>query len=210
MFELDNESPTVSLNKGDLFRSIKLDNEISEALDSNNKTDIKFVVKSSEISDETKKLVNENMKSDEEIAFNIAASIKLYIDDIYVKDINEATSAVTFKINIPKEFIKRGRVFSIIRTHENSDGTVTSERLEDKDSSDDTITITSDKFSDFTIVYSDKGITDKNADGTVEVNNSKINNPNTYDNILKNVITFVISIMGIVIVLVPKKLTKEK
>ena len=121
------------------------------------------------------------------MAFNIDATIKLYINNNYVKDIADPSENIAFRIDIPSEYIKENRKFYIIRTHTDASGKIEVEYLEDADSNDSTITIVSNKFSGFTITYTDNMENISNP--------SETNNPPTGDNIL-----FYISMLGLSII----------
>lgn len=182
--DLDNDSPIITMSKGNLYESISEDQDLKNAINNNDIVDIKFIVKESTIDEETMTKIKDKLNDKDEIAFSIDASIKLYINNNYVKDITKTSKNMTFKINVPSEYIKKGRKFYIIRMHENENGNLEIERLDDTDNNDSTITVVSDKFSDFTIAYSD----------TEEINETTSNIPQTGDNIIIYILMLGLSI----------------
>jgi len=185
--DLDNDLPIITINKGILYESVKNDEDIKQAVENNNDVNIEFVVQNLDIDDETFEMIEKNLNNEEKIAFNIDATIKLYVNNNYVKDIVNPSENITFKIDIPNEYIKENRKFYIIRTHTDESGRIEVERLEDADSNDSTITIVSNKFSSFTITYTD------NIESIPNL--SETTNPQTGDNIM-----FYFSMLGLSII----------
>ena len=105
--EYDNNSPIITVNKGLLYESIKDDEIIQDAIEENNDVEIKFIVNNIEIDENVKENVNGKLESDEKVGFAIDATIKLFVNDDYVKDITESTKEITFKINVPSKLIKK-------------------------------------------------------------------------------------------------------
>ena len=90
------------------------------------------------------------------------------IDGQQVGKITELNAPISIIIDVPEELIAENRVFAIVRVH---DGIA--EILEDQDNDPDTITVITDRFSTYAIVYRDAanaGDEDKNqATGVVLV-----------------------------------------
>ena len=193
-FEVDNNAATILVSKGLLYEKIKDDEKIVEALENNDDINIKFIVKNKELTEENINTIKEKLEEKEEIAFSIDATIKLYINNTYEKDIAEPNKKITFEIEIPEEFQKSGRKFFILRKHTDSYNETKIEKLEDEDNNDKTITVSSDKFSDFTIIYTDK----------------TINNPETGDKILKYGIVLGVCVLGIAGLTIYTKKNKRK
>ena len=191
-FEVDDDVATIIVSKGLIYEKIKDDEQIVEALENNDNLNIKFIVKNKELTEENTNEIKEELEEKEQIAFSIDATIKLYINDIYTKEITEPDKKISFTIEIPEEYQKSGRRFYVLRKHTDSNNETKIERLEDEDGSDKTITISSDKFSDFTVIYTDE----------------PINNPATGDIIAKSVIILGISITGLLVAAIVLKKTK--
>ena len=81
------------------------------------------------------------------------------LNDQYIGNITRLGSPIRITFEIPKELKQAGRSFSMVRVHEGA-----AEMLTDWDSNPDTLTIMSDKFSTYAIVYKDSssGSTDNN------------------------------------------------
>ena len=179
---LDNNAPIVEINKGKLYEVISTDEDIVDA--GNEDINIKFIIEALELDSDATSSLEKELKGNEKIAFTIDATIELYINNSYIKNIEETSTPMTFTIKIPDEYKKSNRKFFMIRKHTNANNETTYERLEDEDNSDDTITVSSSKFSDFTIAYEDMELSD---------------NPNTVDNINLIIIMLIISILGLII-----------
>ena len=67
--------------------------------------------------------------------------------------ISGTSNPVTIKINIPEALRKSGREYAMVRVHDGA-----GEMIKDSDSSADTITFTTDRFSVYALVYKDKEI----------------------------------------------------
>ncbi len=165
MIIVEEDTPGVKIQKGLLYESIMDDEDVKGVVDSGHAAKIVFDVVAVELSEEELNIVKEKAGEDT-FAFTVDASLKLYEDNIYVKNIASSGKKITFTLKVPKEYVKKGRNFSIIRKHVNEDDSVEYEVLRDEDNNDETITISSDRFSEFTVVYNDKA------------------NPKTGDNVL--------------------------
>lgn len=185
---VEDNAPGVTIHKGLLYEAIMDNEDVKEIVDSGHNTKIIFDVKPTELGEEELQEVKDQIGSNE-IAFAVDASLKLYEDGEYKKDITTSGKKISFTFKVPKEYIKKGRNFSIIRKHVDEDGNVSYEILKDEDNNDETITVSSDKFSEFTVVYND------------------IKNPNTGDNVLIYFNLLVISLSAILLI---KKLKKEE
>ena len=184
-FEYNNDSPIIIINKGLLFESIKNNEVIQDAIENNNDVDIKFIINSVELDDSIEEKVNGKLNADEKVGFIADVVIKVYVNDDYVKDITETEKDITFKIKIPSNMIKKGRTFYALRFHMNESDKLEIERLSDMDKDDSTITIKSNKFSDYIVTYVDAK---KSAVG--------IENPATGDSILKHISVFFFSLVA--------------
>ena len=74
-----------------------------------------------------------------------------------VGKITELNTPISVTIEVPETLRGENRAYAIVRVHEGA-----AEILEDQDSNPDTITILTDRFSTYAIVYKDKDADDKN------------------------------------------------
>lgn len=217
-FVYDNNSPTIILNKGLLYEHLKEDEDIKSAVENNDNVDIRFVVNAIDLDDDIQKNVDGKLKADENLGFVIDVAIKLYVNDVFNKDITESDENILFKINVPAELIKKGRRFYVLRFHINESGELEIDRLDDLDTDDNTISISSNKFSDYVVTYVDEVVNDKSEEELTTKNvesitsavtpekSSNVNNPNTFDNVHYYFILFTIGgILTIWLVLYKKK-----
>ena len=179
--EVGADSVGIAIHKGLLYESVMDDEEVKEIVNSGHDATIVFDVEDLTLPEEDLKDIKDIL-DDDTIAFTVDAKLKLYEDGEYVKDINSTGKKITFTIKVPKEYVKSGRKFTIIRKHVNDDGFAEYEILEDEDDDDNTITVSSDRFSEFTVAYKD------------------LSNPKTGDNILVYFFTLLISAGAILIV----------
>ena len=107
------------------------------------------------VSDDVKKAVEEFLTSAQD-----GLSVGLYIDISIYKTVGGSETAVTntntpirIKLSIPENLQKDGRSFAAVRVHNGK-----TELLSDLDGDSDTITIESDLFSDYAIVYADSAV----------------------------------------------------
>ncbi len=150
--QIDGKTETIRINKGDLYAAIGEDEDIENALEEGKPVEIKFTVKDSVLSDEEKELVNSELKDGEEIVLTVDASIELYIDNEYVKNISELKKPITFTLTLPANLLSGDVKLAVILTHETSTGKYIVARLADGDSEKLTVTITSKDFSNYTII----------------------------------------------------------
>lgn len=188
--EVDDDAATIIVNKGLIYEMIKNDETIKHVLENNDNINIKFIVKNKKLNEENINEIKEKLEEKEKIAFSIDASIELYVNGMYEKNIAESENKITFTIEIPEEYQKTGRKFYVLRKHINTSNETRIEKIEDEDDDATTITVSSDKFSDFTIVYEDEQTTANNID-------SGTTNPNTSDTIKTSFIILTISTIGI-------------
>ena len=149
---IDGKTETIRINKGDLYAAIGEDEDIEGALEEGKPVEIKFTIKDSVLSDEEKELVNSELKDGEEIVLTVDASIELYIDNEYVKNISELKKPITFTLTLPANLLSGDVKLAVILTHETSTGKYIVARLADGDSEKYTVTITSKDFSNYTII----------------------------------------------------------
>lgn len=76
---------------------------------------------------------------------------KTRVDDGSVVKVTELSKPMNITIQIPKEYRAAGRLFSVVRLHGGA-----AEVLKDLDNNPDTVTISSEKFSLYTLTYSDE------------------------------------------------------
>ena len=178
---VEDNAPGVTIHKGLLYEAIMDDEDVKEVVESGHNTKIIFDVKPTELGEEDLNEVKDQIGSDE-VAFTVDATLKLYEDGVFKKDLTTSSKKITFTFKVPKEYTKKGRNFSIVRKHVDEDGNVEYEILKDEDNNDETITVSSDKFSEFTVVYND------------------IKNPKTGDNVLLYFISLLIS-SGVILII---------
>lgn len=176
--EVGADTTGIVVHKGLLYEAIMDDEDVKEIVESGHNAKIVFDVEALTLSEEELNEIKEQVSGDE-IAFVVDAKLTLYADGIKVKDITSSGKKITFTLKVPKEYIKKGRNFSIVRKHTDEDGNVEYEILRDEDMNDETITISSDRFSEFTVVYKD------------------IKNPKTGDNVLSYVLILVLSVSSL-------------
>ncbi len=172
--------PTIKINKTLLYEAIKDDKDIVKFIGAADPRDVMTVVIDiiklyptvEEISDLAPYLKNR------EIAYSFDIELKVYLNDDHIKDITELSKNVKFSIDIPNEFRKENRNFNIVRKHIISiHEPALYQVLEDLDSSDETVTIENNLFSEFYVTY----------------NAPKVKNPKTNDNIVLYIILLLIS-----------------
>lgn len=135
----------------------------AEALKNNNNASLKIelVVDKTQIDDE-KENVLQAVLGDNIIgeSFDVSVVKKLTIDkNTTEKTLTELKKPIQIVFEIPKDLpsIEPGyvREFSIIRLHNTEDGQIIPEVLKDEDSYEHSISVSSDKFSTYIIVYKD-------------------------------------------------------
>lgn len=146
--------PTILLNKAHLYESIKDNEEIVDLLSvSTNYVTVVFDVIKLYPTEEELDELKPYMKK-KQIAYAFDVELKVYVNGNHVLDLANTNKKVTFKMLIPDKQKKKNREFNIIRKHiiklsEPFEYKV----LSDADSSDDTITIENDLFSEFYVTY---------------------------------------------------------
>lgn len=140
-----------------------METEDAEALKNNNNASLKIelVVENTEI-DEEKDKVLDDILGDNIIGESFDVSVVKILKDnngTTRKELTELKKPIQIVFEIPKDLpsIESGyvREFSIIRLHNTEDGKIISEVLKDEDSYEDSISVSSDKFSTYIIVYKD-------------------------------------------------------
>ena len=109
--------------------------------------------------------------SDYEVGEYYDASIIKWVNGVQVGKITQLENPITIIFDIPVALRKPNRVFAIIRLHDD-----TVDLLNDLDTNPNTITVQSDKFSTYVIVYRDN---DDSANGGSDTNNGVNDNPYT-------------------------------
>ncbi len=145
--------PTILLNKAHLYESIKDNEEIVNLLSvsSNYVTVVFDVIKLYPTEEELDELKPYMKKK--QIAYAFDVELKVYVNGNHVLDLANTNKKVTFKMLIPDKLKKKNREFSIIRKHIiKLSEPVEYAVLSDADSSDDTITIENDLFSEFYVI----------------------------------------------------------
>lgn len=72
------------------------------------------------------------------------------------EEITTLPSSVHITIDVPEQYQKEGRVFEVIRTHEEPDGSISTTILEDTDPAADKVGVDTDRFSVYSLVYKDE------------------------------------------------------
>ncbi|MDE6580838.1 MAG: hypothetical protein K2K41_09930, partial [Ruminiclostridium sp.] len=106
------------------------------------------------VSDEVKKAVEDYLTGLQDGSYELG----LYIDISLFKTVNGEKTAVTdtskpirITVSVPENLLKDGRVFGLVRVHDGK-----TEFLSDLNTDPKTITVESDKFSAYAVVYSDE------------------------------------------------------
>ncbi len=106
------------------------------------------------VSDEIKKAVEDYLAEFQDGSYDLG----LYLDISLFKTINgektavaETNKPIRIVISVPENLQKDGRSFGLVRVHDGK-----TEFLSDLDTAPETITIESDKFSTYAVVYSDE------------------------------------------------------
>lgn len=167
--ELSGTIEAIKINKGSIYDAIGEDSDISAAIANDQKIDIKFIIKDSKLSSKELELVKSKLKNGEAISFTVDMSIELYVDGVFVKNITELETPITYTLTLPEKVLKGARNFAVIRTHENDSDGFEVLRIKDEDGDKKTVTISSNKFSNYTFVYEKTGIASA---GTVSSDNN--------------------------------------
>lgn len=107
---------------------------------------------SSHMPEETKSIIDSQLEKNSQIA-NYFEIVFLKTADSNCSEITATDVGLTICMSIPEQYREEGREFSIIRTHKNANGVIENSILRDEDSNPDTITFTTDKFSEFGLMY---------------------------------------------------------
>lgn len=160
--EESTEEPTVSevIEKKEDVPAISLpdskDNTLADAVFSEEEIEdastleAKLVANKVEENDVDKEIIEKikEKAGTKQIAIILDLSVEKIIDGINNGKVSKLNNKISITIDIPKEYLADGRVFSIIKEHE---GTIT--ELKDLDSNPNTITFETDEFSLYTLVY---------------------------------------------------------
>ncbi len=185
--------PTIYFNSGELYEAVMNDADVKEAVDGGQQVRIMFDIVSI-----TKDSSDEKHFDGKSFGFAFDVEIKLYVNNVFVKNIIDMEKAIGIKVAIPESLVKDGRKFYVVRKHEtfkdevDSHGhhslvpdVVTWDILDDVDDDIKTLTFMNDKFSEFFIVYEDPS------------ESSETTNPKTGDNILTYVTLLIIGVSGL-------------
>ncbi len=146
--------PTIKFSKALLYDAIKDDDDLKAAiLDGHKKVQIVFDVIKLHPNDEELQDLKPYMKR-KKLAYGFDVEIKLYVNGEHIKDISELSKKIDLELTIPKEYKEKDKKFFVIRKHIISmSKPALYEILDDLDSSDDTISIKNDLFSEFYVAY---------------------------------------------------------
>ena len=176
--------PTIKFNKAKLYEAIKDDEDLQDAIAHDYKTQVVFDVIKLYPNEEELQDLKPYMKR-KKLAYGFDVEIKLYVNGEHIKDISELSKDLDLEVTVPNEIKEKDRKFFVIRKHIISiHEPALYEILDDLDSSDDTIAIKNDLFSEFYVAY--------------EVDEEEVVNPKTGVN--DYLIPFFISLLGIVFV----------
>ncbi len=117
--------------------------------------------------------------------------------------LSETGAPVSITMDIPEEFQTDNRRFSVIRVH---DGITT--ELPDLDNNPKTVTIETDRFSTYALVYTDKQVVDNSSENSVNFDNDTKEFPTTV--IVVVVILIVVITVPVATAVIKKKRIKEK
>ena len=169
--------PTIKFNKALLYEAIKDDADIQDAVAHDLKTQIIFDVIKLYPNDEELQDLKPYMKN-KKLAYGFDVEIKLYVNGDHIKDISELSKDLDLEVVLPNEYKEKDRKFFVIRKHIISiHEPALYETLNDLDSSDDTISIKNNLFSEFYVTYYVP----------------EVNNPKTNDNIVSYIILLLTS-----------------
>lgn len=140
----------------------------------------------SEIAKEPLKLIQEAMPKGAKLAKIMELNIEKFIDGNSSGNVTELSSPVKIVIDVPKPLIlnnqKTKRKFSVIRLHGNKVSI-----LGDTDNNENTVTIQSDKFSYYTLVYQDESVNNITAGTASRPTEDSGKDENPYTNIKNSV-----------------------
>lgn len=141
--------PTLYFNSGALYEAVMNDTDVKTAVEANKNVRIMFDIVAITTDNEDK----EHFEG-KTFGFAFDVEIKLYVDNVFVKNISESEN-VEIKVAIPKDLQKSRRKFYIVRKHDTVDP-ATWALLNDTDSDDETVTFLNNEFSEFFVVYEDE------------------------------------------------------
>lgn len=224
------EEPTVSevIEKKEDVPAISLpdskDNTLADAIFSEEEIEnastleAKLVANKVEEKNVDKELIEKikEKAGEKQIAVILDLSVEKIIDGINNGKVSKLNNKISITIDIPKEYLANGRVFSIIKEHE---GTIT--ELKDLDSNPNTITFETDEFSLYTLVYTnDTSASDvtpsdpiKNVvenESTKASNVTESDTPKTGDYADLRIAFVLMMVAGIAIVIIKKRSNQYK
>ena len=154
----DAPAADIDMSRDQLIDAVLSDEEKDQLNDGNVSIDLNINNADKTVSDEEKKAVEDYLAAMQNGSYEIG----LYINIDLFKTVNGEKTAVTdtndpirITVSVPKTLLKDGRVFGLVRVHDGK-----AEFLKDLDTDPETITIESDKFSTYAVVYSDEQAND--------------------------------------------------
>lgn len=144
------------------YTTVEVANKVNEAILNNKTISTQIVITNLESKEVTKEDANLVKKAIDEIILNGKSSVSLaqYLDISVLIKANEETlgtinlldKSIQFTIALPKDMLKEGRDFYIVRIHDGV-STIIETELEGN-----SLTFSTDKFSTYAIVYEDKAV----------------------------------------------------
>lgn len=140
-------------NLGEVVSSLMTEDEKIDVLSGRNITlNLNLIANNHVQTDEDKLMINQALKDKVEIG-NFFEIIFTKSDSEYTQMITELTVPMQIEINIPEHLKAEGRVFSIMRSHKMPDGSIEITYLKNESADNNKIAFTTDRFSDYAIVY---------------------------------------------------------
>ena len=174
----DNALNANIVNNNDKINNIiELSNEDKKLLLSGKKMSIFVEVQEINPSEEDKKLINDILENKYNIGLYLDINLFKQIENNAKEKITNTKSKVKISLEIPQALRNTNRKFHIVKVH-NGDVSIITPSVEGN-----ILTFESDEFSTYALIYVDE----------------QINTPNTKDNILLYIFTFVLSLIGIVV-----------
>ena len=153
----------IDMNKDQLMDAVLSDEEKEQLGDGDVSIDFNISNADKTASDEEKKAVEDYLAAMQDGSYELG----LYVNIELFKTVNGDKTAVTdtnkpirITISVPEDLAKDGRAFGLVRVHGGE-----AEFLKDLDTDPKTITIESDKFSTYAVVYSDEQASEPTQDG---------------------------------------------
>ena len=153
----------IDMNKDQLMDAVLSDEEKEQLGDGDVSIDFNISNADKTASDEEKKAVEDYLAAMQDGSYELG----LYVNLELFKTVNGDKTAVTdtnkpirITISVPEDLVKDGRAFGLVRVHDGE-----AEFLKDLDTDPKTITIESDKFSTYAVVYSDEQASEPTQDG---------------------------------------------